>query len=84
MNRTNGSSAGGYITSILNYNGAGNLVSSTGVNTNASSVVDAHLISSKRLPNGDIIATGYGPVTNHFKDILFCRLKIQVRVKKVN
>ncbi len=74
MNRTTGSSAGGFITSILNYNGSGTLVSSTGVNTNASSVVDAHLVTSKRMPNGDILATGYGPVTNHFKDILYCKL----------
>lgn len=74
INRTTGSSAGGLTTSILNYNANGVLVSTSAINTNASSVIDLHLAASKRLPNGDIIATGYGPVTNHFKDMYLCRL----------
>ncbi|CAN5170947.1 hypothetical protein BH09BAC5_BH09BAC5_06630 [soil metagenome] len=70
----NTGSTGSMTSAVINYDGAGNLVSSTGINTNASSVVDLNIVNSVRLPNGDMLATGYGPVNGHYKDIFYCRL----------
>jgi gliding motility-associated-like protein len=66
--------AGGYSSGIINYDGAGNLVSSTDVNTNVSGIVDLHIAGAARMPNGDMLVTGYGPVNNHFKDMYYARL----------
>jgi gliding motility-associated-like protein len=61
----------GFVSHFLNYDGSGNLLSSTTLNSSASSVIDLHLVGLKVLPNGDMLVTGYGPRTNNFKDIYF-------------